>query len=334
MFAEIDATRRRLALRRGFTLIELLVVIAIIAILIGLLLPAVQKVREAAARTRCQNNLKQIGLAVYNYENAFGGLPPTAIDLDSNAPSTIPYPGKQDGRALRSLHFILLPYIEQSQISDKFDPDLDWRELVNRPIVSNAIPIYTCPSAGSNRSRSFGAPSTMGGGTVTGSVTDYLVFARCRSSINTDTLLSSSVISNWSGATRPNTTTPVTAIADGTSNTVLFMESAGGPSQYRLNQIDPAVSETADTQMWADHRNYAVFDGSNPANGDTYSAATGANASCAINCTNEAEPYALHTQGINILRADGSVYFLREGVTVGIVAALITRNGSEVLPEY
>ena len=320
--------------RRGFTLIELLVVIAIIAILIGLLLPAVQKVREAAARMKCQNNLKQLGLAAHNYESGYGGLPPTAIDFDSNAPSTLPFPAVKGSRPARSFHFIILPYIEQSNIQNKYDPALDWRELVNRPLAASPIPIYLCPSApGGDRTRSFGAPSAYGGGTVTGYVTDYLIFARCRSTINTDTLLSATVNSSWSASTRPNVDTPFNAITDGTSNTILLMESSGGPQAYQLGR--PTGVNTTNTQMWPDHRNYHIFDGSDPATGasdDT--TGTRPNRTLGLNGTNDSEPYSFHSGGINVVRADGSVTFIRQSVSVGIVAALITRAHGEVLTDY
>ncbi|MBX9581584.1 MAG: DUF1559 domain-containing protein [Gemmataceae bacterium] len=103
--------------RRGFTLIELLVVIAIIAILIGLLLPAVQKVREAAARMSCSNNMKQIGLAVMNYESAYGKLP-TAGQCESTGGDTTRY-------TIHSPLTMILPYIEQNQVYQQFDVNSD-----------------------------------------------------------------------------------------------------------------------------------------------------------------------------------------------------------------
>src|SRR5881396_922432 len=107
-------------LGRGFTLIELLVVIAIIAILIGLLLPAVQKVREAAARTQCQNNLKQLGIACNNYQSSFDYLPPGYLAVPKDGPAWATYGGSGSppgtgGQQLGLLVF-LLPYIEQDNV--------------------------------------------------------------------------------------------------------------------------------------------------------------------------------------------------------------------------
>src|ERR1700676_4537461 len=112
-------------LRPGFTLIELLVVIAIIGVLIGLLLPAVQKVREAAARTQCSNNLKQLALAMHTYENANGQFPPYFDDLVLG-PTWLTR---------------ILPYLEQSALFNQYRFDLTWFDPANQPAASMPIKI-------------------------------------------------------------------------------------------------------------------------------------------------------------------------------------------------
>jgi prepilin-type N-terminal cleavage/methylation domain-containing protein/prepilin-type processing-associated H-X9-DG protein len=321
--------------RPGFTLVELLVVIAIIGVLVALLLPAVQAAREASRRIKCQNNVRQIGLGLHNFESSRGAFPEAAIDEDVNAPSAQPFLQPQGGRPVRSIHFILLPYIEQNAVFSIVDVNTDWRTIPNRPAAATPIQAYLCPSVGTGagtRIRTFTAGGSVGGGTLNGYVADYMLFCRNAGVLNKTTLLST-LNSGWSGALRPNITTRLAQITDGTSNTLTFMECSAGPTLYRLGR--PIGGLTPNTQMWADHRNYSALDGCNPATGvtDDLSSTTSLR-TLAINGTNDSEPFSLHPGGINILKADGSVYFLKNSVSIGIVAALITREEGELLPEY
>src|SRR6516162_5795594 len=130
-------TPNRLPNRRrgGFTLIELLVVLAIIGVLVSLLLPAVQKVREAAARVQCQNNLKQMGLGLMNYESTYGSFP-VGDSRDMYG---------YDGNVYCSWQARVLAYIEQQNIANMYNYNLNYNDPQNYPAIAMQVKIYNCP---------------------------------------------------------------------------------------------------------------------------------------------------------------------------------------------
>ncbi|MFO0851886.1 MAG: DUF1559 domain-containing protein [Gemmataceae bacterium] len=357
----------------GFTLIELLVVIAIIAILIGLLLPAVQKVREAAARSTCSNNLKQLGLALHNYESTNGKLPAWGFDFPANPRPANPYGDQRQGHTAITM---IAEYVEQGNLVNIVNRTYSALDPINLPVpapgstntaASTPVKVFICPST-PNGQQNANYDTIMGGYPgfpPTGhlySRTDYWPFtgfdptllttARC----GANTLNSPTANTQDSGALSPkgrkgpNDGNPIVSISDGTSNTLLFTEISGrGLAAYIRGRSIAAIPSTAaaftpvpitptngqgDVSQyvrgtWADQngvsylRGYTVNTAGNQVN-----ATTGCSL---INVTNHAAPYSFHSGGVNTLRCDGSVFFLRDTVTAPVLIAFITRNGGEVL---
>ncbi len=191
--------------RRAFTLIELLVVIAIIAILIGLLLPAVQKVREAANRMRCANNLKQMGLALHGYHDSHGSFPPGVVADTSDLRN-----GKRSGLVF------LLPYLEQEALYQRYDFRLPWKAPANLAAVQTRVPVFLCPS---------GPNEVPQDGGVAGAPTDY---AFCKGA--QAYLCRSGAIRPGAGLFDVNSARRIADVLDGTSQTFAMGEAVSGPN--------------------------------------------------------------------------------------------------------
>jgi prepilin-type N-terminal cleavage/methylation domain-containing protein/prepilin-type processing-associated H-X9-DG protein len=343
--------------RRAFTLIELLVVIAIIAILIGLLLPAVQKVREAAARLKCANNLKQIGLALHNYHDVNQFFPQAYKWLASADPTAPPGTGNYGAGAF----VLILPYLEQNNLYQQIDVSRAALSSVNMPPANAAysmpIPTFLCPSAPGQPTvvysaelaqsfNNFGITLIPPAGLIFGR-TDYAADAGMQADIPGISINAGASII----AQPPDGPVRMTGIMDGTSNTILIVEDAGRPAWYgskglvQPNGFTPVLGTYSAGPngpapqgggAWADPLNYIATNGSNPggsgiAAGGGFDGIPLAPWSCANGCSNDSEIFAFHTGGSNVAFGDGSVRFVRNGLTMLQMQALLSRAGGEVI---
>jgi len=320
-------------LQRAFTLVELLVVISIIGILIALLLPAVTSARSAARRTQCQSKMRQIGLAILNYESSRQAFPPATTTDERNAYSMYAY---------------LLPYMEQNAAFDRIDFSKDWdatsqtRDFFNGLNLSDAL---ICPEAPTTRNRyrsndlqetinaeastlvdyvpihSVSLDSTAGTGTFEEVRIDKLrtlVASGELEDANSSRGKFSGDNSRWWGILRQfdsqnDASIQRAHVKDGLSNTILMSETAGRPQGYARRK--PTTQQITSHKWFYGNLSISV------------------NAHCdgqLINCTNTSEVYSVHQGVAGFVHADGSTHFRAEDMAPEVFVSLFTMNGGEV----
>jgi prepilin-type N-terminal cleavage/methylation domain-containing protein len=256
--------------RRGFTLLELLIVSAIIGVVLTLTLAAVQQAREAAARTECLNRLRQQGLAVLGYASTHGRLPPGAVQ------GPFPLLGVPDG-ASHSMWPFLLPHLEQVPLALRYRVNLSFDHLDNQPAATIRLVVLTCPNGDPDRIEEWDPPPRRG------AVADY-------APVDVNPFLADIGLIDptgcFEGALPVNGTVRLTDITDGTSTTLLLVETGGRHAVAWSSPLLPIGLRQ-------------VFGGQ------------------------------LHRNGTPACMADGSVHFLRESISLRVLAHLATRSGGE-----
>jgi type II secretory pathway pseudopilin PulG len=326
----------------GFTVIELLVVIGIIGVLVALILPAVQGAREAARRTQCTNNLKQIGHAFHNYHEAMRQFPPPYVAVrDIILPGFIGIKGRHDDANIHTYGEFLLPYLECQNILSGIDFTQPYFAPINlspiglpnytannQAVVAVRLPTFLCPSSPSRPADPFSYTWTdlpmpvnyRAGGNDYGPSNGVATGGLLELAPSQGGGVANGVMSNNDPSTK------FRDVTDGTSQTALMWEIAARPTIYVGGQ---KVAGAAGGGGWAD-----ILNAENWFRGSGSGGTVGG--WCAINCTNRAETgvYSFHPGGVNVLLTDGTVRFLGENTDVGIFVALVTLQGGTYVQAF
>jgi prepilin-type N-terminal cleavage/methylation domain-containing protein len=358
-----DTSAGRPARQRGFTLIELLVVIAIIAILISLLLPAVQQAREAARRTQCRNNLKQMGLALHNYESTYTKFP-------SSGEFTARVGAYFRSFTPTSTFTQMLPYIDQANVYNLMNLNVDYTNIVNQPAATTKIPVYLCPSNGNTPADDKYTVPPVGNGSY--GLTDYMPIAytdlddvgsRCNSPRVNCGVSTTDSYTKWDRDSVLGFHNGIRDCVDGTSNSIAIFEANGRQatvvaSSYELGWVFGGTGnvyypgrDTTQTNggaggfgrvpgRWADPDSGSGVSGPPQNRGQIINqnkTPLGGPPNClwtTNNCGPNDEPFSLHAGGCHGLLADGSVRFLSENLDVQTVRRLASNKDGEVLGEF
>jgi prepilin-type N-terminal cleavage/methylation domain-containing protein/prepilin-type processing-associated H-X9-DG protein len=312
--------------RAGVTLIELLVVIGIIAIILGLLLPAIQMIRETAARAECAGNLRQLGIALHNFHDTYRTFPASGW--------TRAGPGNPAGKCV-GWRPLTLPFIEQDGLKKLYNVNAHWWEDANLGAAAVAVNTFQCPSVPERRdvwSAVAHPPRPAMTFRYPLAPTDYEAIMGVQpDSINSHLPAPLYNAGNRFAVMHRNSRTRLTDIADGTSATIMVVECAARPLVFR-DRMPVSTLNNDQGIGWADSEGPFSLDGSS-ADGSAEGCGPAGGCTFAMNRRNDNEPYSFHAHGGNFLFADGHAMFVRQSVSLPVFAALCTRKGREPVGE-
>jgi prepilin-type N-terminal cleavage/methylation domain-containing protein/prepilin-type processing-associated H-X9-DG protein len=313
--------------RSGFTLVELLVVIAIIGILVALLLPAVQSAREASRRNSCQNNLKQIGLGIQNFEHANGYYPDAWY-----TPGDISGSVAWGGWCMK-----ILPFIEQDGVYKAYDQTKSWWAMENQQAVNAQIKTYSCASSAIPHIRT-GLTVLNGEGPFpdrTMAIGDYIILRGYIDSVTVPAPIESRVpgmlmgiTDTGGGSAAANCKTRHAMVTDGVSNTAMIGERTARPGYWvKRQRVSDTNTMYAFDGGWASYQSvwFRTF------LSDAQTTVTSGVGPCVINCNNGFDIYSFHDSGGNVVFGDGSVRILHENINGQVFWALLSRERGEVV---